>query len=160
MLEAFGTAHGHDLALVIAGMPKDADTISALERYASEDARVRLKLEFVYAEQVAELFGACDAVIAPRTDGGTSGSLILGLSLGLPTIAANRPAYAEVIADGECGWLFEPNVSSLRAAIEKASADPAAAKSKGIAALDLMSRRSWDDVARRTAELLEASVAG
>ena len=158
VLEAFATTHAGNLALVIAGMPKDADTISALERYASKDARVRLKLEFVYAEHVAELFAACDAVIAPRTDGGTSGSLILGPSLGLPTIAANRPVYAEVIADETCGWLFEPDVPSLRAAIEKASGDPAAARAKGIAALDLMSRRSWDDVARRTAALLEASV--
>ena len=158
VLEAFRTARAHDLALVIAGMPKDADTISALERYASEDARVRLKLEFVHPEHVAELFAACDAVVAPRTDGGTSGSLILGPSLGLPTIAANRPVYAEVIADGECGWLFEPNVLSLRAAIEEAAADPAAAKAKGIAALDLMAKRSWDDVARRTAALLAASV--
>ena len=158
MLEAFGTAHGQDLALVIAGMPKDADTISALERCASEDARIRLKLEFVYPEHVAELFAACDAVIAPRTDGGTSGSLILGPSLGLPTIAANRPGYADLIADGACGWLFEPDVPSLRAAIEEASADPAGAKAKGIVGLDLMSGRSWDDVARRTAVLLETSV--
>jgi glycosyltransferase involved in cell wall biosynthesis len=159
VLEAFGTARGHDLALVIAGMPKDADTSSTLEQFAAEDARVRLKLEFVYPERVAELFAACDAVIAPRTDGGTSGSLILGPSLGLPTIAANRPVYAEVIADGACGWLFEPNVPSLRAAIEEASADPAAARAKGIAGIELMSGRSWDDVARRTAALLEASVA-
>jgi glycosyltransferase involved in cell wall biosynthesis len=156
VLEAFGTARVRDLALVIAGMPKDADTISALERYASEDSRVHLKLEFVYPEHVAELFAACDAVIAPRTDGGTSGSLILGPSLGLPTIAANRPAYAEVIADGACGWLFEPDVPSLRAAIEEASADPEAARTKGIAGLDLMAGRSWDDVARQTAVLFEA----
>jgi glycosyltransferase involved in cell wall biosynthesis len=155
VLEAFGTVPG-DLALVIAGMPKDAATIAALERYAADDPRIRLKLEFVYAEHVAELFDACDAVIAPRTDGGTSGSLILGPSLGLPTIAANRPVYAEVIAGGACGWLFEPDVASLRAAIEEASADPAAAKAKGIAGLELMTARSWDEVARLTAELLEA----
>ncbi len=160
VLAAFGTAQARDLALVVAGMPKDAETISALEQHASDDGRIRLKLEFVYPEHVAELFAACDVVIAPRTDGGTSGSLILGPSLGLPTIAANRPAYAEVMGDGTCGWLFEPDVPSLRAAIEEASADPTAAKAKGIAALDLISRRSWEDVARQTAALLEASVEG
>jgi beta-1,4-mannosyltransferase len=159
VLEAFGTARAHAVALIIAGMPKDADTISALERYASEDARIHLKLDFIYSEDVAELFAASDAVIAPRTDGGTSGSLLLGPSLGLPTLAANRPAYAEVIAGGECGWLFEPGVESLRAAMEEAAADPAAARAKGIAGLELMSGRSWDDVARRTAALLDAPVA-
>ena len=159
VLEAFGTARADDLALVVAGLPKDADTIAALTRNAAQDARVHLRLEFIHPEQVAELFAACDAMIAPRTDGGTSGSLILGPSLGLPTIAVNRPAYAEVLAGGACGWLSEPNVSSLRAAIEKASADPAAAKAKGIAGLALMTGRSWDDVARRTAALFEASAA-
>jgi glycosyltransferase involved in cell wall biosynthesis len=118
-----------------------------------------LKLEFVYSEQVAELFAACDTVIAPRTDGGTSGSLILGASLGLPTIAANCAVCAEVIAGGACGWFFEPDVLSLRAAMDDASADPAAARAKGITALELMSRRTWDEVARRTGALLESSVA-
>jgi glycosyltransferase involved in cell wall biosynthesis len=158
VLEAFRAAPGDDLALVVAGMPKDAETIAALRRCAAEDPRVRLKLEFVYAESVAELFGACDAVIAPRTDGGTSGSLLLGPSLGLPTIACNCPAYAEVLAGGASGWLFEPDVQSLREAIEEAAADPAAASAKGAAALATMSQRSWDDVARRTAALLEPSV--
>jgi beta-1,4-mannosyltransferase len=160
VLEAFAATQSKDLALVIAGKPKDPATISALEDYAANDARIRLKLEFVYLENVAELYTACDVAIAPRTDGGTSGSLILGPSLGLPTIAANRPAYAEVIADGRCGWLFEANVESLRAAIEAAAADPAAARAKGRAGLDLMSDRSWDAIARRTAALFTAPVAG
>ena len=158
VLEAFAGARVDDLALVIAGMPKDGATTSALEEYAATDARVRLKLKFVYPEHVAELYGACDVAIAPRTDGGTSGSLILGPSLGLPTIAANRPAYAEVIADGACGWLFEANTASLRTAIETASADPEAARAKGRTALAMMSERSWDEIGRRTAALLIASV--
>lgn len=159
VLEAFATAQADDLALVVAGMPKDADTIAALARTAAQDARVHLRLEFIYPEHVAELFAACDAVIASRADGGTSGSLILGPSLGLPTIAVNRPAYAEVLAGGACGWLSEPDVSSLRATIEKASADPAVARAKGMAGLALMTGRSWDEVARRTAALFEASAA-
>ena len=159
VLEAFRGAQSDDLALVIAGMPKDADTIAALTQNAAQDARVHLRLEFIYPEQVAELFGACDAVIAPRTDGGTSGSLILGPSLGLPTIAVNRPAYAEVLAGGACGWLSEPDVPSLRAAIENASADPAVARAKGAEGLALMTRRSWDVVARRTAALFEIPAA-
>jgi beta-1,4-mannosyltransferase len=157
VLEAFAKAGGDDLALVVAGMPKDAATISALKKYAATDARVRLKLEFVYPEQVAELYGACDAAIAPRTDGGTSGSLILGPSLGVPTIAANCPAYTEVIADGMCGWLFEPTADSLRSAIEQAAADPGAARAKGRVALSHMSARSWDEIGRRTAALLTDS---
>jgi glycosyltransferase involved in cell wall biosynthesis len=156
-VEAFIGARAGELALVIAGMPKDAETIAALERHAADDSRIRLKLEFVYPEHVAELFTACDAVIAPRADGGTSGSLILGPSLGLPTIAADRPAYREVIGH-TAGWLVEPEVGSLRAAIEDAARDPAGARAKGRAGLESMSTRTWDEVARRTAALLEGAV--
>jgi glycosyltransferase involved in cell wall biosynthesis len=156
-VEAFTGARAGELALVIAGMPKDAETIAALEQHAADDSRIRLKLEFVYPEHVAELFTACDAVIAPRADGGTSGSLILGPSLGLPTIAADRPAYREVLGN-TAGWLVRPEVGSLRAAIEEAARDPAGARAKGRAGLRSMSTRTWEEVARRTAALLEDAI--
>jgi glycosyltransferase involved in cell wall biosynthesis len=157
VLDAFAGLEGTEVVLVIAGMPKDAETTAALEEFAACDPRVRLKLEFIFPDAVAELFESADALIAPRTDGGTSGSLILGPSLGLPTIAADRPVYAELVEDGVTGWLFSGDAESLRAAMERAASDPTASAAMGSLALERMSARSWYEIARRTAALLEMS---
>ena len=154
VLDAFQAATTPGLALIVAGLPNDVESISLLQRCAARDTRIRLKLEFVYPEQVKELFAACDAVIAPRTDGGTSGALILAPSLGLPTIACDRPAYAEIVTP-DSGWLFEASSASLQSVIEEVAADPATASVKGGVGLERMSRRTWHSVAKSTAVALE-----
>ena len=54
-------------------------------------------LEFVPEERVAELFHACDAAVLPTGEAGTSGSLILALSMGLPVVAADVPTTRELV---------------------------------------------------------------
>ena len=121
------------------------------------DPRIRFRSGFVPADGVAELFGACDAAVSARTDGGTSGSLILALSMGSPVIAADAPAYRVLAADGQAGWLFVPgDVESLRSALESAAGDGTAA-ARGAAALAVAQGLDWSATASRLAALLRAA---
>jgi glycosyltransferase involved in cell wall biosynthesis len=146
LLEAFRTL-GPDVRLVVAGNPKDRDVRAAID--AVGDPRVVPLLQWIPSERVGELFGACDAAVLARTDGGTSGSLVLACSLGVPTVAADLPAYRDLAA-----WRFEPTTSDgLAAALAEAAADPDAAE-RGRRARAAVEEHSWARVAADLAPLL------
>lgn len=155
VVEAFRSASLPHSSLVIAGPAKHQDVLAFVEAAARADPRIRV-IGGVAEDRVCELFSACDAAVVARGDGGTSGALILALSLGLPVLASDRPAYAELVEGCEAGWLFEPrNLTSLRQALEEAALDRNVAREKGAAAATCNQIPSWDDVARRIAELLD-----
>jgi glycosyltransferase involved in cell wall biosynthesis len=117
---------------------------------------VKPVLSFIGGERVAELFEAADAAVIARGDGGTSGSLILSLSLGVPAVAARRTVYEELL-DGEAsGWLFAPgDADSLRQALERAAAATEdERRRKGAVALRRAEQLDWSKIGERTAGLL------
>ena len=125
LLAAFSSALLPDARLVVAGNAKMPSVGSAVRAASANDSRILSMLGFVPEERVTELFHACDAAVLPRGDGGTSGSLILALSMGLPVVAADVPTVRELTRDGEAGWLFRPHdLSSLRTALGLAASDP------------------------------------
>lgn len=158
LLEAFTTSADTGAALIVAGTVRAETHGRAVRSFAARDPRVRPLLEFVPDDRVAELFAACDAAVIARGDGGTSGSLILALSMGVPVVAARTPVYEELLGGGRAGWLFEPGeTDSLRAALEAAAAaSPEERTSKGRAALEQAQRLRWPEIGARTARLLEA----
>jgi beta-1,4-mannosyltransferase len=158
LLEAFASLADDAAVLLVAGNPTQGEVGGALERAAGADRRIRLRLGFVPEERVAELFGACDAAVLARGDGGTSGSLILALSMGLPVVAAGAPAYHELLAGGEAGWLFAPgDPVALREALGLASSDPVEAARRAAAARAIAAALNWESIARRTALILRAT---
>ena len=145
-----------DAALVIAGNAKDPSVADAIRSAAARDPRIRFRSGFVPADGVAELFGACDVAVSARTDGGTSGSLILALSMGSSVIAADAPAYRALAADGHAGWLFVPgDVESLKSALEAAAGDGTAAGAGPLRCVAL--GLDWSVTASRLAALLRAA---
>jgi glycosyltransferase involved in cell wall biosynthesis len=157
LLDAFSAAELPDATLVLAGGAK-AERLARLAQEAERDPRVRARLGFVPDDEVAELFGACDAAVLPRGDGGTSGSLILALSLGLPVIAARTRSYVE-LTDGEAsGWLFTPgDRESLRSALEAAASSLEDAERRGANALRRAEGLAWPEIGERTAHALGVS---
>jgi glycosyltransferase involved in cell wall biosynthesis len=154
LLEAFAGLDDRRAALVVAGIPRHREIAGAVEAAAEADPRVKPRLALVPDDHVAELFGACDAVVLPRGDGWTSGSLILALTQGRPVVAARVPAYEELVGH-EAGWYFEAgSAASLRAALARAVAEAGEAPAKGAAALDRARCLSWDDCAERTVRRL------
>jgi beta-1,4-mannosyltransferase len=158
LLEAWERASVASGALVIAGNPKDASVAEAIERAARADPRIRALLGFRPVEGVAELFGACDAAVLSRSDGGTSGSLILGLSLGLPVVFPGANAYEELVAGKDVGWRFRPgDAESLAGALQEAAKAPAEAHRRGEQALELAGGWRWPEIGSRLARVLAAA---
>ncbi len=157
LLHGFAAATLANAALIVAGNPKEAAVADQVEEAAAVDHRIKSLLSYVRTEDVAALFAACDAAVVARSDGGTSGALVLALSLGVPVVAADRPAYRTLIGGERAGWLFDPeSPSGLTTALERAAADADVARAKGAEALAIAAGLSWSEIAARTARLLEA----
>jgi glycosyltransferase involved in cell wall biosynthesis len=160
LLDGFAAAESSNLALVVAGLPLDGPSAELVSDRARSDSRIKPLLGFIPDEDVSELFGACDAAIVSRGDGGTSGALILALSLGTPVVVADARGYLELIDDGEAGWSFAAgDAQSLGRALDTAAADAYEFAAKRDAALCAASRLSWPEAARRTAALIERRAA-
>jgi glycosyltransferase involved in cell wall biosynthesis len=160
LMDAFTALEQEDVNLVVAGMVMDEQSGDLIRAGASRDGRIKPLLEFVPDANVRELFEASDVAVTSRGDGGTSGALILALSLGLPSVATHTDAYSDLTLEEEAGWLFEPgDRDSLTRALEAAANDPNRTE-KGVAAARLAEGLQWPEAAARTAQLLEDAVGG
>jgi beta-1,4-mannosyltransferase len=155
LVAAFDRAALTQGILLIAGLPLDGDEDGALAEVRAARPNVRALLDYVPDDRVAELFRASDVAVTARGDGGTSGALILALSMGVPVIAAATPAYEQKTGSGLAGWHFEPgSTDSFCAAIRAAASDPEERAVKAWAALELADRHGWQEIAARSAEVL------
>lgn len=163
LIDAFTTTREAlpNAVLIVAGVAMDEGVRAAISAAARADDRIHERLEFVPDGRVAELFDAADVGVLARGDGGTSGALILALSLGLPVIAAETDLYRALVGEDGAGRFFEPgNPASLGAAFEEfASEGASAAYQRRPAALARAESLRWDDAAHATASLL-AKVCG
>ena len=160
LLAAFSATPLPEARLIVAGNAKIPSVGSAVRAAPANDSRILSMLGFVPEERVTELFHACDAAVLPRGDGGTSGSLVLALSMGLPVVAADVPTVRELTRGGEAGWLFRPHdLSSLRTALELAVSDPSAADVRSRCALEIAKELDWTEIAREFALLLRKTEA-
>ncbi len=158
LVRAFRAVTDDSVVLIVSGLPLSERAAEKLRKAGDEDSRIKVSLDYVPHERVAELFRASDVAVVSRGDGGTSGVLVLALSLGLPVIAADRPAYQDLTANGEAGWHFEPgNAVSLTAAMDTAAHTPAAVKEKAKAAATLSGATAWGEAAARMAVVLRGT---
>jgi beta-1,4-mannosyltransferase len=156
LLEAFAAVEAPDVKLVIAGRPVDQASDAAVREAAARDERIVPLLGFVPDERVTELFAACDAAVLARKPG-TSGSLLLALSLDTPVVAPRAQAYDELLDGGAAGWLFDAATpGALAETLTEAASDPEAARAKAAAAGAVADRLAWPGIAARFAELLRA----
>ena len=148
-LSAFSKLTGN-VRLVVAGMPLDEAAGDQVRRAAESDPRIVPLLGFVADADVAELFEAADCVVIARVDAGTSGAVVLALSLGVPVVAHH--GYADIL--GKAGWLFDgEDPGQLAAAMWEAAADPQISM-RARTASSRGSEWSWDAVGAQIAELL------
>jgi glycosyltransferase involved in cell wall biosynthesis len=161
LLMAFRATSMREAALVIAGEVSAVQEGERVLSAARDDPRVRPLLGRLEDDRVAELFEASDVAVLPRRDGGTSGALILALSMGVPVVAARTRVTQELTSEGRAGWLFDPgDGDSLRAVLEDAAAsDRTVLEARGAAALDQARRLSWAEIGDRMSELLRAAAA-
>jgi beta-1,4-mannosyltransferase len=154
LVEAYARADIAPSALVVAGNAKDRRTGAAVAAASATDERIIRIDGFVPPDRVHELYDAADVAVVTRSDGGTSGSLILALSLATPVVAADVPAYRRLVGDG-AGWLFRPgDAADLAAALEAAAGQEAERNDRASAAHRVASRLDWHETAGRIASLL------
>jgi glycosyltransferase involved in cell wall biosynthesis len=157
LCEAFQAAQLENAALVIAGRPWNNALAQELVAHAKADPRIRVIAEYVPSDRVSELFAAADLTVVARTDGGTSGVVVLTLSLGVPLLVADLPTARTLTADGQAGWLFEPREEhGLRTALKQVAAERDVLPRKQLGARTAGARLSWEATAVQTAEILRS----
>jgi glycosyltransferase involved in cell wall biosynthesis len=88
--------------------------------------------------------------------------LVEAMACEVPAVAVDRFGPREIVADGETGWLVEPDdVGGLAAALHHAIDHPAERARRGARARAVaIERYGWPALAQRLAGVLDAAVAG
>jgi len=94
--------------------------LSRLQSYAAGSSELAGRVVFTgKADGVGDLLNAMDIFVFPSLMEGMSNTLLEALAVGLPVVATRVGGNPEVVAEGECGYLFAPQdvpelVSQLR----------------------------------------------
>ena len=82
--------------------------------------RVQVVDRYVPAEELGVYFGAADVAVLPYADATQSGALQLAFGYGLPVVTTRVGGLAEVVDDGETGFLVPPgDPPALAAAVAR-----------------------------------------
>jgi len=86
--------------------------------------------------------------------------LVEAMACEVPPVAVDRLGPGEIVADGETGWLVEPDdVDGLAAALLEAIDDPAERARRGARGHAVaVERYGWPALAQRLADVLDAAV--
>jgi sugar transferase (PEP-CTERM/EpsH1 system associated) len=94
--------------------------LSGLQNYTANSRQLAGRVVFPGAvDHVADLLNAMDIFVLPTLMEGMSNTLLEALAVGLPAVVTRVGGNPEVVAEGECGYLFAPQdvpglVSQLR----------------------------------------------
>lgn len=106
LLEAFARSGRQDARLTIVGefWRGEDETRALIERLGIAD-RVDLVARFVTDAEAAEYFQRADVVVLPYRSVTGSGVIPTAYHYGRAVIASDLPGLADVVRDGETGWL-------------------------------------------------------
>ncbi len=80
---------------------------------------VILSNDFIPDEKVADYFNACDAVVQPYKDATQSGVTQIAYHFEKPIITTDVGGLAEIVPDGEVGYVIQPDPEEIRKAIQR-----------------------------------------
>lgn len=112
LIESFSKLDMPNVRLIIAGKPLNQQLKYEIEKKASNNSRIILKLEFVPDEKLQIYLNAADIVVFPYHDILTSGSIVLAMSFGLPIISPKLGCVAEIVEENKGGILYDPTNSA------------------------------------------------
>lgn len=144
--------------LVIAG---EMERKTMFDKYAEHirrsklDERVIVRLGYVPADLLPDYFCAADIIALPYLQVYQSGVVQLAYAFERPVIASQVGGLAEVVIEGETGYLVPPgDPNALAHSLLKLMKNPTASKQlgkRGKAVAETI--YSWDKIARQTASL-------
>ncbi len=157
LLEAWPLVRSRRAAtLLVAGdFYEDPAPYRALAAAAGPEA-VRLREEYLPDAEVEALFKAADVVVLPYRSATQSGVTHVAYALGVPVITTDVGGLAETVVPGESGLVVPPgDPAALAAAIVRFFAEGLAPRlAAGVRALQRT--HSWESLADRTVELIDA----
>ncbi len=114
-------------------------------------------------DQITGLISAFDIALQPGVTAYASPLKIYEyMALGRAIVAPDTPNIREILSDGDTALLFDPDAPlAFNQAIERLAQDPdLRARIGGSARATIIDRRlTWENTARRVAELAEALIA-
>jgi len=119
--------------LVIAGKT-EGDALAGLGLRPAERARILMTGRFVADTELQLFFRAADIAAYPYRNILTSGSLMLALSFGVPSVTPRVAMTAKVLDGNDAGRLYEGGASGLEAALRDLLAEKDAGRLDRIAA--------------------------
>jgi glycosyltransferase involved in cell wall biosynthesis len=151
LVDEFSRRPGPDERLVIAGRDRDRPLVRSLQAAAARDDRITIHPGFIPDDRMQLYLAAADVLVCPFREILGSGSLILGMSYGLPVIAPAVGCLHELVTP-EAGSLYDPR---RRGALGRAMDE---ARGWNLAAMSAASRAicddlRWDRIAGQTLEV-------
>jgi glycosyltransferase involved in cell wall biosynthesis len=112
-------------------------------------------------DDLPQAFAASDLIVLPSVREAFGLVLVEAMTCGLPALAVNAYGPAEIVDDGETGWLIPPDdATALADALVEAVDDPAGRRRRGELAYERSrARYGWPAIAAQ-ADAIYARVAG
>jgi len=135
--------------------------VAPLEAAAADLPQIRFEFRFVPDAEMPGLFAWADVLGFPYREIEMSGVLMAALKTARPMVASNIGGFAELLTDGETGFLVEPgDVAGLAQAITRLVEEPATRARMAERLIGLVqSIPSWDRIAAETEDLYAAAIA-
>ncbi|MFC2171643.1 glycosyltransferase [Acidobacteriota bacterium] len=103
------TAELDNVALLIAGeFWEDKETYLEIIKDLNLQEKIKIVDRYVANEEVGSFFSAADLVVLPYISATGSAVVQLSYAFSKPVVASSAGALAEVVTDGETGYLVEP----------------------------------------------------
>ena len=163
LLKALDTLKGRfpDIRLKIAGRAVDREYEARLNDIITVHAlgpRVEMLGE-VPPEQLAELYRACALLVFPSTVETFGMPLVEAMASGAPIVSSDAAAMPEVL--GEAALFFQPgDTAAMAARLAEVLEDDPLRRRLAEKALARAGQFSWQEAARRTAQVLKAAPRG
>lgn len=142
--------------VVIAGKPEmPMGEMRQLAADLGVAERVVFDLRFLDADEMPDLFARSTALVFPYRAIDTSGVLLAAMAAGRPIVASRLGTFAELLTDGEHGYLVPPDdPQALADAIARLLRDEEGLRRMGANVRALVDRiPSWRDIAGRTEDV-------
>jgi len=153
---------GRNVPLVlVGGHPGEWEGEHPVETIRRLDARNVFLAGWRPHDQLPAALNAGDLLVLPSVAEAFGLALVEAMACGLPVIACNAHGPAEIVRDGESGWLVPPDdEQALAAALADAATHAGERRRRGEqAATDAREHFGWQTIAARIAALYEQVVA-
>ncbi len=163
LIEAFTRARsrlaGGISLVIVGGHPGEWEGEHPADAIDRLDADGVLLAGWHEQDELPDLLRASDVVVLPSVKESFGQVLVEGMACELPPIAVDRGGPAEIVDDGDTGWLVSPDdVEALERAILEAATDGAERRRRGtLARREVLGRFTWRAATRELDGVLDAA---